>query len=405
MLLLHWPTNPPSCPDSGKERAYDGEARVIHRTSDVEVNVDRYSRNGRQRPAILGQPCVGESATYRFSHRRADDLEGNKAAVPRRDTSMLTGRRLGPRPVLVVGVPRSGTTWTANVLGASEGASVVMEPDNEKLSAPAIWAKAGLGRFPVLGAGDNARRYARLWRWALSGAGSNRRLRLAQRLVRHATGEDLEALVQGREPMALRMSGILGSYPHAAPATGVVIAKSVHACLAIEWLAARFDVDVLIVLRHPANVLASWLELELPDRDRDLGSLIEIQEKYSKPWGVPVVGHRVLDRAVWQVGLLTCALEDALSRHPEWHVRTHEQLCSNSQAQFQSLAADLGLTLGDAAIDLLRRSDKAGSGFAVKREASGLADSWRHRLGEQEVETLKRVLRTFPLRTWDITDQ
>jgi hypothetical protein len=59
-------------------------------------------------------------------------------------------------PVLVVGVPRSGTTWTARVLGAALGTRLVMEPDNEKISAPAILPKRRLGRFPVLASGQSA---------------------------------------------------------------------------------------------------------------------------------------------------------------------------------------------------------------------------------------------------------
>ena len=312
--------------------------------------------------------------------------------------------RLAPRhrAVLIVGLPRSGTTWIANVLGASEGAVLVAEPDNEKLSAPAIWAKHGLGRFPVLMAGADESRYQRLWQWALSGAPSSPRLRLAQRIVRRASDEDLEALVGSRTPLSLRLAGAVGAAPRGTSASALVVAKSVHACLAVEWLATRFDVDILVVLRHPANVLASWLDLQLPDRDRNLGALSAVQERYVQPWGVPLAGQRILDRALWQLGLLTCALEQALSQHPEWHVRTHEQLCSDPVAQFRGLAEDLGLTLGDAAIDVLRRSDKPGSAFSAERNAAGLADSWKHRLDSKEVEALKQVIGKFPIKTWDI---
>src|SRR5207247_758089 len=49
-----------------------------------------------------------------------------------------------------------------------------------------------------------------------------------------------------------------------------VVVKSVHAPLALEWVAARFEPAVVVVLRHPLNVIASLLELGLPDRDRAL---------------------------------------------------------------------------------------------------------------------------------------
>ena len=42
-----------------------------------------------------------------------------------------------------------------------------------------------------------------------------------------------------------------------APASGTVIAKSIHAQLSHEWIVAEFDVIPLVLVRHPASVLAS----------------------------------------------------------------------------------------------------------------------------------------------------
>ncbi|MGO9344235.1 MAG: sulfotransferase [Acidimicrobiales bacterium] len=308
------------------------------------------------------------------------------------------------RPILVVGVPRSGTTWTANVLGATEGVRLVAEPDNEKLSAPAVWAKRRLGRFPVLDDGDHALRYLQLWRWAFTGANSGLRLRLAQHLLRDTNDDDLEALAQGRITPWLRVAGILAALPRGAPSTARCVVKSVHACLGVEWLAAQFEIDVLVILRHPANVLASWLDLDLPDRDRDLGALRRVQERFVRPWGVPSAGTSALERAVWELGLLTCALEQAAAKHPEWHLRTHEQLCTDPEERFRVLARDLGLAWGPGALDVLRSSDKPGTGFTAERNTSLLADSWRRRLGSHEIDTLRRVLSPFPLRTWDLNE-
>ena len=310
-------------------------------------------------------------------------------------------RSVAHRPVLVVGVPRSGTSWTANVLAACEGTRLVREPDNEKLSAPAIWAKKDLGRFPVLDAMDRAGGYERLWRWAFAGASDNYRLRVARRLLSRADDRDLENLAKGRRTKELDLAGVLSARPRVSPAGSTVIAKSVHAVLSVGWLASHFEIDVLVVLRHPANVLASWLELELPDRDRNLFALDRVRERFVRPWEVPLPGDTVLERAVWQLGLSTCALEQAAAAHPEWHVRTHEQLCDDSASQFRSLVHDLGLVWGSGPSVVLETSNKPGTGFTESREASQVADSWRTRLSEEQVKVMLQVLRPFPLKTWD----
>lgn len=314
----------------------------------------------------------------------------------------MTARR---RPVLVVGLPRSGTTWTESVLGTAVGATVVTEPDNEKLSAPAIWAKRRLGRFPVLAPGDEAGSYRRLWRWVFDGAPGNRsNLRAARRLLERSGPDDLEALARGRPSPRLRIAGALGSRLESVEPSELVVAKSVHVCLAVDWIADEFDVDVLVVLRHPANVLSSWLELNLPDRDRGLGESPLIRQRFVERWGVPLPGPGAIERVAWQLGLFTAALEQSASGHPGWVVRTHERLCSNPESEFRKLFGDLGLTWGPTTSLMLEQSDTPGTGFSLKRRSSDLAESWKSRLGDEELETLGRVLEHFPIKTWNPAD-
>jgi hypothetical protein len=101
---------------------------------------------------------------------------------------------------------------------------------------------------------------------------------------------------------------------------------------------------------------------------------------------------------------LTAALEQSAQAHPEWIVRTHEHICSDPQAEFRQIFSDLGLVWSPATSDLLESSDRPGSGFSLNREAALLADSWRSRLRTEQIDTLRRVLRPFPLKSWDLED-
>ncbi len=104
------------------------------------------------------------------------------------------------------------------------------------------------------------------------------------------------------------------------------------------------------------------------------------------------------------IGLLLAVIEDTSARHPDWHVRTHEQLCADPIAEFRRLFADLGLHWGKASEEFLRDHNTPGSGFMVKRVASELPDSWQRRLDDAQVATLRRVLGWFPLTTWSDQD-
>ncbi len=183
------------------------------------------------------------------------------------------------------------------------------------------------------------------------------------------------------------------------------MAKSIHAQFAIEWIAAEFDVEVLFLLRHPANVLASWLEVNLKDsRYSTLEHRDDIRQRYVEPWGVPLPGPDPIERKSWMIGLLTAAVEDTSARHPDWHVRTHEQLCTDPPGQFHHLFDDLGLPWGTSTEEFLEKHNSPGSGFVVKRVASELNGSWQRRLDDDQLTTLRRVLSWFPITTWSDQD-
>src|SRR3974390_1628017 len=88
-----------------------------------------------------------------------------------------------PPPIVIVGLPRSGTTWTLRVLGTSPGAIKTLEPDHEEKFAAAIHAKRKLGRYPSLEPGQRAAAYRSLWEWILAGGQDTWRSIQARRLL------------------------------------------------------------------------------------------------------------------------------------------------------------------------------------------------------------------------------
>ena len=317
----------------------------------------------------------------------------------------MTGRT---RPVVVAGLPRSGTTWALTALGTSPGCRAVPEPDNEDNVPSAIHAKHRHGRYPVLGPGEAADAYRRLWEWVFAGAYETRRVTLARRIL--APGSR-SRIFEGTPDLAARFAGVLsrdprgGRPPTARSADRRIIAKSIHAELALDWLASEFDVDVLVLLRHPANVLASWSEVKLKDsRNSTLETRPEIRTRYLEPWGVPQPGADPVERMCWRIGLLTAALEDSISRNPHWIVRSHEELCVRPEEEFRRLYAELGLEWSERTGEYLESHNTPGRGFAVKRLAAEMPNSWESRLDDDQLATLRRVLAWFPITTWTESD-
>src|SRR5687767_14691151 len=137
------------------------------------------------------------------------------------------------RPVLIAGLPRSGTTWTGRVLGAT-GATYVHEPDNH-LVLPEAWAaKDGLGPFPAILPGAHAPAYEQLFECAFAGGGRPSLRYSSARLVHRAAPR------AGRGALLWLTGTLAGARAELRDAPGQVVVKSVFCARSLEWLAQRF---------------------------------------------------------------------------------------------------------------------------------------------------------------------
>jgi Sulfotransferase family len=318
-----------------------------------------------------------------------------------------TGDPAPGRPLVIAGMPRSGTSWTKQVLECDPHAFSIMEPDSEGHRASAIWAKRQAGRFPVLSPGDHDDHYRRLWSWILEGARESPRLQLAAKIHTVVKPAERKRYLQGGSSTKMSLAAALARNPddRRNPALDGhrLLVKTVHAPLSIEWLASEFDIDVLVLLRHPGSILASWISVDMNDQYVPFHDNPAVR-RLAAEWEVPLPGPDHLERLIWQIGILLTGLERAAAHHPNWTVRTHEQLCRQPVQEFQRLYRDLGLQWSDGAAANLAGNDRPGTGFNTQRVAAELPDDWKRRLTGHQASELQRVLAGFPLSTWTEAD-
>jgi hypothetical protein len=310
------------------------------------------------------------------------------------------------RPIVLAGLPRCGSTWTKEVLERDPSLLSLMEPDSEGHRGSAIWAKRPLGRYPVLAPGDDGNRYRLLWSWILQGVPEGTHLRLADRILELTTQKEKNTYLRGDRSLKMSAAGLLGTQwrsPTTAGTTRRLLVKTVHAPLSLEWVASEFDVDVVVVIRHPGSILASWLDLDFIDRYVAFESRPEVRS-LAAGWDVPLPGPDLLEVTIWRIGLLATALEKAVERHPSWVVRTHEELCTDPVTEFRKLFGDLGLTWTPEVETHLSENDREGKGFRTQRRAADLPDNWKSRLDGDQKAALRRVLSLFPLTRWSADD-
>jgi hypothetical protein len=174
-----------------------------------------------------------------------------------------------------------------------------------------------------------------------------------------------------------------------------VVAKSVYATFAVEWIAERYRPKVVVLERQLLDVVASWLEVDIQIGDLERGDAAQrMSAVLNVPPPMPAAEHH--QRVAWCVGFLSTAMRRTASRHPEWLRVTHEQLIDDPIQEFSQLFSTLGLRWTKTAEAFIIESDRPGRGFEVSRVRSQLKDSWRRRLTAAQADDVKAVLASFP---------
>jgi hypothetical protein len=313
--------------------------------------------------------------------------------------------------VLVVGVPRSGTTWVAQVLCAASGASYVEEPDNHFRFAFAYRAKRKLGRgtYPDVEVGESdlaETEFGSLWRYAfapdrpsalqtLARGPANRLVTLAgpRRTADTLAGTSRDA----RLSLAQRLA-VPEQAPEAPPR---LVVKSVYAPLCAEWVSSRYATGTVVVVRSPLEIVASWVALGwLGSRWPDPLSSVPLPliDALRARYAAPAPPESRLGRAAWLIGVLQGALEHATRRNPLWARVEHEGLYRSPLEEFPRLAAAVGLPWSEAGDRVIEQGRRPGKGYDTRRVTSQLEDAWRIRLSDEDAREVRDVLDRLPWR-------
>jgi Sulfotransferase family len=305
--------------------------------------------------------------------------------------------------VLVAGVPRAGTTWVAQTLAHTPGAVYVHEPDNHRHTPYALRAKRTLGAFPWLEEGDDGGDYGTLWDRAFEGGFPHRRTdAVLQRLQSHADEAELDAAVtpDAHAPFLLRSVAAVTREPKRHPSSSPsVIVKTVQCSLALAWVAAREKARVVVVQRHPLNVISSWVEMEF----RALAAVPgDVAAHYCARWGIGPIepDDSDLARTTWRVAFHMSVLEEAVQANPDFIRVSHDGLCRDPLNGFRDLAQRCGLTWSDAAQSFLALSNRPGYRYDVHRITADQPDRWRERLTHAQADEAMAVLAGFPIGAW-----
>jgi len=178
------------------------------------------------------------------------------------------------------------------------------------------------------------------------------------------------------------------------------LVKDPIALLSSEWLARRFEMEVVVLVRHPAASAASLKRLgwrhsfaTFLDDGRPPEVLRpyeeEIREQAENP--ADILAQAAL---LWRV--LYNAVDGYRERHPEWTFLRHEDAAVDPAGTFARLYERFGLELTPEAAARIEQASAAENPaelqtpHAVELDSAASLGRWREELTPEEIETLRK---------------
>ena len=276
------------------------------------------------------------------------------------------------RPVFITGVPRCGSSWVGSVLGSSSSVRYIYEPLNPHWS-PAVRGK--LWHFKYLTSGADS--------WPA---------------IEQAAGNAFSGSQSLLQLARAARRGYLSSALRRADRT---LVKDPTAVLMTDWVASRYDAQVLVITRHPCGFASSVESLGWKFRVERLLQQDALMNDHLQ-------AHEHTLRATtgddWQaLGAFWAAVHHVLANqaaHREgWIFQRYEDLCREPGDGFDCLARNLGLEMPSSKLErLLRPPGKASADPGSTRKHSAyMADAWKERLSPGQIDAVLGVVKAFGL--------
>ena len=328
------------------------------------------------------------------------------AGLPRgADPIVCSGETLAA-PILIVGAPRSGTTWLAKIVDSHPDVLYRHEPD-ATIPAPSPLTPDTLPALLTRWAAETGARTAakrphfrKSWQpgWARSARG----------LLAAAVS------AAGRMPPPLNLLASLPIPDLASRAAPRIAFKSIDWAEGAAVLAHTLPASrTVFILRHPCGQVASVMrgnrqsrfDLKAAGTDMPFDEAATI--RFAAGFGTTGPAFQSLPEAAkyaWAWRAFNEPTYAALAAQPNVHVVLYEALCSEPGTLSRRILKFAGLDWNRQTEDFVTRSaagQASGGYYAVFRDAVAAAEAWRTSTTQADQDAVRSVLSASPLaRFW-----
>lgn len=271
--------------------------------------------------------------------------------------------------VFITGLPRCGSSWVGQVLASAGCARYVYEPFN------AQWNRSLKGRLDYF-----------------------QYLPLKCKPPQHVLRAARRAMAGRQTPHQLARAAYRGYWRAANGARTRILIKDPTACLLSGWLTHNFDLQCMLIYRHPCGFASSHARLgwalsterllQQPRLMRQhLGDYVDTLEAVrTDPWltlgAFWGAAHRVMLNQARQAG--------------NWLLMSYEDLCLDPQTQFAAIGQFVRMPL-HVNETMFRSQNEEGreDPGSTRRDSARMASIWRSRLTPLQADSVLGAARAF----------
>ena len=312
------------------------------------------------------------------------------------------------RPIMIVGMPRSGTTWLGKLFDSHPDTLYLHEPDSSYRMAGVSLAPSRRD-YDQLSATTRDYIAAMLTRRDPRTTGKLPQFRKSyQGGYRYFLRTGL--VMANRVTHRLRFSLPVPDFARPRRRAQVrPVLKSIESTGRVGLLVRHLGGPIVILLRHPCGQIASTLNGESKNKfstdelaadDLDVfRQLLQGADEHSGDVDLNQIQTLPpLERLAWRWRLLNDKAVAEAERHADLYVVRYEDLCARPESTLRQLFTQCDLDLQQQTLNFIAASTSQSSDgyYSVYKNPQHSAQRWRQQLSGEQAERIRRVVHNGP---------
>lgn len=282
--------------------------------------------------------------------------------------------------LLVTGSPRSGTTWVGRMIAQSPSVQYIHEPFNISSQFCACGVKLNY------------------WFYYISKINEKTFFEHIEHSIKSPFS--LYNLLNLKTELRItRRFRLLSNYIMSL-FTSKTIIKDPNALFSAEWLAEAFNMDVVVIIRHPAAIVSSYKKLNWGHPFSHFTKQPLLMEEHLNPFEAEIIDfatnqRHMIDQAALLWKLIYHVVLKYQNRHRNWIFMRHEDLARDPLRGFQKIFDKVNLKFSDRIKRRINEysknvaSIKIDDPYAIKRNSKSTISEWKFRLTENEIKKVR----------------